>query len=118
MQVQFEDGPGYLVVNMAGGFALKESLAVLEKAASAARAKGMRRILIDASRVTGDPSDMDRYDAGKEAAGVFAHIERLAFVRWASARFTGFAFDVAQNRGLDARPFLDRKEAEAWLRSA
>ena len=115
LRFDIEDGPGYLVVHVAGAFSLKESLATLEKAASVARARGMRRILFDASQVTGNPSDIDRYDVGKEAAELFAHIERLAFVRWATSRYTGFAFDVAQNRGLDARAFLDRAEAERWL---
>ena len=117
MEAQFEDGPAYLVMHLAGPFSLESALATLEKAASAARARGTRRVLIDATQVTGDPSDLDRYDMGKEAAEVFAHVERVAFVLWASARFTGFAFDVAQNRGLDVRPFRDRAEAARWLAS-
>ena len=118
MDVQIEEGADFLIVSVAGPYSLKGTLGMLEKAASAAHTHGLRRILVDASKVTGDPSDVDRYDVGKESAHIFAHVERLALVHWATARYTGFAFHVAQNRGLDARPFRERSEAERWLTSA
>jgi hypothetical protein len=90
-------------------------LALLEGIGTTARARGARRILLDLVGVTGDLPDLDRYDLGKEAAALLAHIERLAVIRRADLRYTGFAFDVAQNRGLDARGFIDPKQAEVWL---
>jgi len=107
-----------LLVRASGAYALKEMLAVLEGMGATARARGARRILLDVSKVSGDLPDLDRYDLGKGAAALLAHIERLAVVRRADLRYTGFAFDVAQNRGLDARGFIDPKEAEAWLAGA
>jgi len=104
-----------LFVRASGPYALKEMLAVLKGMGVTAQARGARRILLDLSEVTGDPPDLDRYELGKEAAALLAHIERLAVIRRAELRYIRFAFDVAQNRGLNARGFVDRKEAEAWL---
>jgi len=43
------------------------------------------------------------------------HVERLAIVRPAHLRYTRFGIDVAHNRGLDIRAFVDAKTAEDWL---
>jgi len=117
MEVHFEDEPSFLVARAAGSFSLEGMIATFEKTAAVARARGARRVLFDAAAITGDLPDLDRYDLGKRAAEVFAHIERLAVVRPANVRYTGFAFDVAQNRGLDARAFLDPKAAADWLQN-
>ena len=118
MNTQYEDAPRFLIVRVSGAYALKQLLAVLERTGATARSRGARRILLDLSAVTGAPRDLDRYDLGKEAASLLSHIERLGVVRRADLQYTSFAFDVAQNRGLNARGFIDSKEAEAWLTSA
>ena len=117
MDVHFEDGPGYLLARTIGAFALPAMLATFEKIAAEARARGVRRVLIDSASMSGEIPELDRYDLGKRAAETFAHVERLAVLRSTGIRYTGFAFDVAQNRGLDARAFVDRAEAERWLLS-
>jgi len=115
--VQFEDSPGILVAGATGSYSLETMLPMLERVAAEARTRGARRVLLDVSQVGGEVPDLDRYEMGKRAAGMFAHIERLGVLRPSHLRYTGFAFVVAQNRGLDARPFLDRAEAERWLAS-
>jgi hypothetical protein len=118
LNAQYEDAPRFLLVRASGAYALKEMLALFEGMGTTARARGVRRMLLDVSEVTGDVSDLDRYELGKEAAALLAHVERLAVVRRPDLQYTSFAFDVAQNRGLHARGFIDPKEAEAWLVSA
>ena len=115
LNAQYEDAPRFLLVRATGAYALKELLAVLEERGATAQSRGARGILLDLAVVTGYVPDLDRYDLGKEAAALLAHIERLAIVRRADLRYTSFAFDVARNRGLDARGFVDAKEAETWL---
>lgn len=115
--MQFEDSPGILVASATGSYSLETMLPMLESVAAEARTRGARRVLLDVSQVGGEVPDLDRYEIGKHAAGTFAHIERLGVLRSPHLRYTGFAFDVARNRGLDARPFLDRAEAERWLAS-
>ena len=117
IEVQFEDGPGILVASATGSYSLEAMLPMLERVAAEARTRGARRVLIDVSRVGGEVPDLDRYEMGKYAAGTFAHIERLGVLRAPDLRYTGFAFDVAQTRGLDARPFVARAQAERWLAS-
>ena len=117
MEVQFEDGPSILVASATGSYSLEAMLATLECVAAEARSRAARRVLLDLRSVTGEVPDLDRYDLGKHAAETFAHVERLGVIRSPHLRYSAFAFDVAQNRGLDARPFLDRAEAERWLAS-
>jgi hypothetical protein len=116
--VHLEDNdPALLVAKAMGSYSLESLLAVFEKLAAAARMRDVRRVLLDLSAVAQDIPDLDRYDMGKRGAELFTHVDRLAVVRGAHHRYTGFAVDVAQNRGLDARGFLDRTEATQWLHS-
>ena len=115
MEVQFEDGIGFLIAKAAGTYSLDAMLRMFERVAAEAHARGMRRVLLDVIQVNGDVSDLDRYDMGRRAAEVFAHVERIGVIRNPQLRYTGFAFDVAQNRGLDARAFVERTDAERWL---
>lgn len=117
MEVQFQDGLGLLVASATGSYSLEAMLPMLDKVAAEASARGVQRILLDLRDVTGDVPDLDRYELGKHAAKAFAHVDRLGVLRQARLRHTSLAFDVAQNRGLDARAFLDRTEAERWLTS-
>jgi hypothetical protein len=118
MEVQLEDGdPALLVAKAMGSYSLESLVAVFEKLAAAARRRGLRLILLDLSAIPQDIPDLDRYDMGKRGAEIFTHVDRLAVVRGTQHRYSGFAVDVAQNRGLDARGFLDRAEAAQWLRS-
>ena len=106
-----------VVAKAVGSYSLESLLAVFEKIAAAARTRGARWILLDLSAVAEDIPDLDRYDMGKRGAEIFAHIDRIAVVRGEHHRYTGFAANVARNRGLDARGFLDRAKAAQWLRS-
>ena len=115
VQVQFEDGSAFLVARMSGEFSLQGMLAALERIAAESRSRAARRILVDISAVEGDIPDLDRFDIGRRGAEIFSHIERLGVLRDPRMRFTGFALDVAQNRGLDVHAFLERAEAVQWL---
>ena len=97
---------------------MRESLKLFERIAEVAKERGAQRVLIDAIAIDGDMPDLDRYDLGKRAASLLSDIGRIAVVRGPSIRYTGFAFEVAQNRGLDVRSFADRAEAVAWLTMA
>ena len=94
---------------------MEKAVRLLEMVAAEAQDKGARCVLIDAVNITGDMPDLDRYDFGKRAAQLLGHVDRLAILRGPGFRYTGFFFEVAQNRGLQARAFLVREEAVAWL---
>ena len=94
---------------------MEKAVRLLEMVAAEAQGKGSRRVLIDAVNITGDMPDLDRYDFGKRAAQLLGHVDRLAILRGPGFRYTGFFFEVAQNRGLQTRAFLVREEAVAWL---
>ena len=115
LDVRFVEDPGYLVVSAAGPSSREKAMRLLEDIAAEAKHKGVQRVLIDAVDVTGDMPDLDRYDFGKRAAELLGHVERLAILRGPGFRYTGFFFDVAQNRGLQTRAFAVREEAIAWL---
>ena len=118
MDVGFEDAPGYLIAQVTGMLSLQAAVESFEIIAAMAKERGAQRVLIDASAITGDMPDLDRYDLGKQAVSLFGNVERIAVVRGPNIRYTGFAFEVAQNRGLGVRAFADRAEAVAWLASA
>ena len=115
MDLGLAEDSRYLVARPAGASTLEKAVRLLEIIAAETNEKGVRRVLIDAVDVTGDMPDLDRYDFGKRAAGLLGHVERLAILRGPGFRYTGFFFDVAQNRGLQTRAFLVRKEAVAGL---
>ena len=115
MEVQFEDAGGFLIAKVSGEFSLRAMLSIVEKIAAEARARHAQRVLLESLEVTGDIPDIDRYELAKRAADMLRHVERLAIVRPAHLRYTRFGIDVAHNRGLDIRAFVDAKTAEDWL---
>lgn len=100
---------------MEGDYSLADGLALFQRVAATARERGARLVLVDLVGLVGDIPDLDRYDLGKEGAEILGHVERLAVVRAPGYRYTGFAVDVARNRGLNIRVFTDRSEAIEWL---
>ncbi len=116
--LDIEETPGYLLARLGGPYSLANALAALERIAVVSRERKARAILLDVTGMSGDIPDLDRYDIGKEAAEVFPHIHRVGILSMPGKRVTGFAIDVAANRGLDMRAFLDRAEAAAWLAGA
>jgi hypothetical protein len=117
MEVQFEYAGAFLIAKVSGVFSLPAMLSIVEKIAAEARARQAQRVLVESFGVTGDIPDIDRYDLGKRAAEMLLHVERVAILRPAHLS-TGFGIDVARNRGLDIRAFLDAKTAEDWLNAS
>jgi hypothetical protein len=115
VKLRLDEIPGRLAARVAGEYALADFLALIETIAARCSVAGTTRVLLDLSEVTGDPPDLDRYDLGRQAAAILGHVQRVAVVLGPAIRYTGFAVDVAQNRGLDLRSFRSEQEALDWL---
>jgi len=115
MEVQFEDAGAFLIAKVSGVFSLRAMLSIVEKIAAEARARHAERVLVESLDVTGDIPNIDRYYLGKGAAEMLLHVERVAILRPAHLRYARLGIDVAHNRGLDIRAFLDAEAAKDWL---
>lgn len=75
----------------------------------------MRRVLIDFTGVTRQPSDMDRFELGERLAQVFgSSAHTLAFIVRKEI-VNRLAETVALNRGVEMRVFFTEEDALTWL---
>jgi hypothetical protein len=106
-----------LVAEVSGHLTFREALEVCMLACDGAAERGFSTFLLDASAVTGELSNLDRYDLGKHVAdycvehGWYYKVALLG----SEPAVTGLGALVASNRGLVVETFRDRKRALEWL---
>jgi hypothetical protein len=64
LTVDIESREHYLLAAVSGAFSLRSAQETFDRAANAALPLGLNRILLDASAVTGNPSQDERYALG------------------------------------------------------
>src|SRR5262245_32605704 len=107
---------GYVEIVFAGLYEQTGPEAVLAAVRDACE-KGATRVLVDLLGVDGLPTVLDRYNFGVGVSNI-SKLVRLALVgRLGVVETAGLAEKVARNRGKDARRFLDKGKALAWLLS-
>jgi hypothetical protein len=114
----------YLFAALSGVFSLRSAQDAYDRAVKAALPLGFRRILFDASAVTGNPSQDERY-----ALGLFVATEQRTLAASTPPRFlqvavyghqplidpNRFGETVALNRGAKVKVSERLDEALAWL---
>lgn len=115
MKLQFAQQPGYLEARIDGIERLEHYLAAFRQVADEAARLGARRLYLDLATVGVDLPDLDRFELGREAAALFRQVDRVAVLMHPRARYTGFAIDAANNRGLEVQAYFTAGDALGWL---
>lgn len=102
------------MVEVSEPYTLDLYLSVIREVANRCNSHGLRKVLVDFTRVNGDPSVMDRYTLGIEIARSWKHTIQGAGV--ARAESINLVMEnVAVNRGANVKAFSQRKDALKWL---
>ncbi len=124
LTIDIESRKDYLFATLAGVFSLRGAQEAFDRAAKAALPLGLNRILLDASAVTGKPSQDERY-----ALGVYVADEQRLLAAKTPPYFlrvavyghqplvdpNRFGETVALNRGAKVKVSERLDEALAWL---
>ena len=114
LQVRFEEASGYLSVLVSGRYSLADFLDAIDRIGAESSALRARCVLINLLGIVGHIPDLDRYDLGLRAADALGRLDKLACIA-ALDQVNYLAENVAQNRGLNVRVFVDEAAALAWI---
>jgi hypothetical protein len=119
MQVTLASQDDFLLATAAGRVSIKEVLRVFKSVIDTATKRGFDKILMDFMAVNGELSAMDLYDIGKAMAEYCRSksIHPKVGLVGKPPTVSGFAAEVASNRGLISRTFSERQPALNWLRA-
>lgn len=124
MVVSLADASGYLQATLSGPFSLEKAQSTFVEILSAAERHQLAKILIDGTRITGQPSIIDRFYYGEFVAGAASRVRvgsgqqtlQFAYVLVPPVRDVGGLGEmVATNRGMKVKTFADRADALRWL---
>jgi hypothetical protein len=113
----FTAQPGWLRVDATGAADQGAIARALLRLFAEVRGLGARRLLVDLRGVSGDLTNLERYEIGVAAAEGLRDLERLAVVSAPGIVVNRHFEDVVNNRGLKARVFTHEEAAaaEEWL---
>lgn len=118
-----EQKENYLLAVIEGGFTLDSAMLAIEETFKKCIELNLQKILVDASRATGNLTTMDRYQFGE----AFAEIQKQYILKSGSKLRTviyarsnlieekKFGETVGLNRGANIKVTTDLAEAKSWL---
>lgn len=114
----FEIGDGYAIHRPEGNVSLEQALELAGRAIVHCRENGIRRLLIDGTKLTGlgPLGTAERFTVGERLASDARAAVKVAIV--VSGELIDpaqFAVTVARNRGLFTKGFSSESEAWKWL---
>jgi hypothetical protein len=115
---RFEIGEGHAIHRPEGSVSFQEAGELLSQAIVYCRENGIRRLLIDTTKLTGfGPIDTaERYTIGERLArAAMAAVKVAMVVRQELLDPARFGITVARNRGLFSNAFTSESEAWEWL---
>jgi hypothetical protein len=118
-EIQVRSAEGYLHVVVAGAFELEEARTCIQRLLDACLESRIWNVLVDIRDVARPIPAMARYGLAEFMAAGQEEPLRMAILT--SDRHLPedrFFEDVAVNRGLDMKAFVDRGESVAWLGGA
>jgi hypothetical protein len=117
LNLDFREEGDILHCAVSGPYSLADFLRLADRVLERRRGRGLRRVLVDITAVTGEIPSLDRYRLGIYVAEQPARAQRLAVV--ARRELINWMFEnVASNRGLPTCVTADPRFAESWLRAA
>lgn len=117
MDLKLESREGFLLATATGRVSLSEALKVYKKSCDAAVRRGFDKILFDFLGLTGELSDLERYELGKQGAEYCLNLSPTlkTAVIGKPPTVDGFVARVASNRGVVVETFPERQAAMDWL---
>jgi len=115
MEMKIELRQEYVYVVFSGPYDFRSALAQFKQAAAASVQSQLSRVLMDMAAVTGEISIVDLHDLAVELSSQKAVTRAAMVARKDQLLPDRFMENVARNRGLPGRGFLDFCEAEKWL---
>ena len=117
MELKLEPRDGFLLATATGQVSLDAVLELHRKICDAATKEKFNKILYDCSAITGALSVMEEYEIAKTIAAycVSKSVNPKIAVIGKPPTVTGFAAEVAMNRGLTVLTFSERQAALDWL---
>lgn len=115
---RFEIGEGHAIHRPEGHVSFQEALELLSQAIIYCRENGIRRLLIDTTKLTGFPPPVtaERFSMGERLARDARAAVKVAMVaRPELLDPSRFGMTVARNRGLFSNAFSSESEAWKWL---
>jgi hypothetical protein len=115
---RFEMGEGHAIHRPEGNVSFEEALELVSQAIVYCREKGIRRLLVDTTKLTGfgAPGTADRFLPGERLARDARAAVKVAMVaRPEVLDPSRFGVTVARNRGLFTKAFSSEAEARRWL---
>jgi hypothetical protein len=117
MDLTFEPRDGFLLATATGQVSLDAVLELHRKICDAATKGGFNKILYDCSAITGELSVLEEYEIAKTIAAycVSKSVNPKVALIGRPPSVTGFAAQVASNRGLLVSAFSERQAGLDWL---
>ena len=117
MDLKLESREDFLLATVTGQVSLNEALKVYKKTCDAAMRRDFRKILFDFLGLTGELSELERYELGRQGAE-YCRKRSLTLktaVIGKPPTVDGFVVRVASNRGMVVETFSERQAALNWL---
>ena len=117
MEAALTSHEDFLLATAVGRVSFEELLRVFKNVVDTATERGLQKILMDFSAVTGELSSIDLYEIGKTMAEhcKARSIHPKVAVVGNPPLVTGFGAQVASNRGLVSMTFSETEPALKWL---
>jgi hypothetical protein len=117
LDLKLESRKDFLFAKVTGQVSLNEALKVYKKTCDAAVRRDFGKILFDCLGLTGELSELERYELGRQGAEYCR--KRCPTLKTAvigkPPTVDGFVAQVASNRGMVVEIFSERQAALDWL---
>ena len=117
MDLKLESRKDFLFATVTGRVSFNEALKIYKKTCDAAVRRGFEKVLFDFLGLTGELSELERFELGRQGAEYCR--ERSPKLKTAvigkPPTVDGFVARVASNRGVVVETFSERQAALDWL---
>src|SRR4051794_19334297 len=119
--------PGFLHAEVAGNFSLEEAKRTFREMLDAVARHGVKKVLFDGRKLTGNPTTMERFYYGEFVADSVTRLGDLGVSPATQFAYVltepildprRFGESVAVNRGMFVKAFDNLEDALGWLRIA
>jgi len=120
VDIELVEGDEFLESRCLGAYSVARFKKQLEASVQACTQKKLKKLLLDITGISSyEPNELDRFEIGQFAAKISEGLSKVAGL--AGPEQLGrkmFEIQVARNRGLLIKGFVDRRAAVEWLTGA
>lgn len=114
IEVQFLEGPGYLIVEVSGQWTTDEAKQQIEAIRGEANNRSLTRLFVDVRNLSQPGREITRFFTGEHIAKMWCPPFKTA-VLTKPEMYTNYAEAVALNRYAIIAVFFEEEEALGWL---